>query len=472
MADDPTAAEAAGAKALGTAALTDRATNPAAVLGPGDRALGQKPVKAAPAAAPAGVPITADEFRDRLMGMLLFGAFGDAYGAAHERSGLDGLIAADLSTTELRPYASYDRRTTSEPFGVWPVPVDKTERGLVTDDTGVRVMLLHQWLHALLHPVSPELAYLIGLFRPRESAFESWLNMMKAEPSGTPPAAYATVLGARKLVIADLLCWLDNAHRYQATPSGFVTTNCTTRFWAKDTPVVFGQFLYLELAAIYACCDRAAVMTEFQQFSVLDQGSAKFATGMLAAVLSQAFAAKSGSNFKDFFTKQIDELLADPTAPADLKDQWAKGSKVGKDRVGLPLKDVLEAIKSELYDPRAPASAPGGLGKFHPALFLAQMAAAVQYGEGKPKETLAVLAFGIGDADTIPAQLGSIIGAFFGEKALRAAGLGPDLDLIQKRVETYFAASDRPGACDPLKFTDIVDTLQAHAGLHGCCRYP
>ena len=471
MADGPTAAEAAGAKALGTAALTDRATNPAAVLGPGGRALGQKAVPAAPAAAPATGPITKAEFRDRLMGMLLFGAFGDAFGAAHENSGLDGLIAADLSTTELRPYAAYVRRTTSEPFGVWPVPADKTEKGLVTDDTGVRVMLLHQWLHLLLHPEPPQLAPVTALFAPRESVFADWLDVMKAEPSGTPPAAYATVLATRKRVIADLLCWLGNARRYQADPSGFVATKCTTPFWARDTPVVFGQFLYLELAAIYACCDRAAVMAEFQNFSLLDQGSAKFATGMLAAVLSQAFAAKSGGNFRDFFTQQIAELLADPAAPADLKDQWDKGSKVGKDRVGLPLKDVLEAIKSELYDPRSPATG-SGLGKFHPALFLAQMAAAVQYGAGKPEETLAALAFGIGDADTIPAQLGSIMGAFFGETALRAAGLGPDLDLIQKRVETYFAASDRPGACASLKLTDIVDTLQAHAALHGCCRFP
>ena len=471
MADGPTAAEAAGAKALGTAALTDRATNPAAVLGPGDRALSQKPVQAAPAAAPGGSPITEAEFRDRLLGMLLFGAFGDAYGAAHERSGLDGRIAADLSTTELRPYASYDRRTTSEPFGVWPVPVDKTERGLVTDDTGVRVMLLHQWLHALLHPEPPQLAQLTGLFRPSEVAFEGWLDLMKAEPSGTPPAAYATVLATRKLVIADMLCWFGNARRYLAAPSGFVTTACTTAFWAKDTPVVFGQFLYLELAAIYACCDRASVMTEFQNFSVLDQGSAKFATGMLAAVLSQAFAAKSGSNFRDFFTKQVEELLADPAAPADLKDQWAKGKKIGADQAGKPLTDVLTAIKTGLYDPRSPAVAPG-LGKFHPALFLGQMAAAVHYGAGGPRETLAALAFGAGDADTIPAQLGSIIGAFMGETGLRAAGLGADLDVIQKRVETYFAASDRPGACAALKLTEIVDTLQAHAGLHGCCRYP
>jgi hypothetical protein len=471
MAEGQTAAEAAGAKALGGAALTDRATDPAAVLGPGDKALSQKPVQAVPTSVPAASPLTEAEFRDKLMGMLLFGAFGDAFGAAHERTGLDGFIAADPIVAELRPYAAYDRRTTSEPFGVWPVPADKTEKGLVTDDTGVRVMLLHQWLHFLAHPEPPELALVAGLLRPNEDGFEAWLKLMKGEPTGSPPAGYATVLATRKLVIADMLCWFGNARRYKAAPAGFVTTACTTAFWAKDVPVVFGQFLYLELAAIYGCCDRASVMAEFKGFTVLDQGSAAFATGLLAAVLSQAIAVKGSVGFKDFFTTQVEELLADPTAPTDLKDQWAKGKKVGADHAGKPLREVLQAIKDQLYDPRAPAVFPG-LGKFHPALFLAQMAAAVQYGAGKPKETLAVLAFGVGDADTIPAQLGSIIGAFMGETGLRAAGLGPDLDLVQKRVETYFAASPRPGAVAALTFTGIVDTLQAMAALHGCCRFP
>jgi hypothetical protein len=70
------------------------------------------------------------------MGMLLLGAFV----ATHERTGLDGFIAAGPITPELRPYSAHDRRTKSDPFGVWPVPADLMAKGLVTDDTGVRVM--------------------------------------------------------------------------------------------------------------------------------------------------------------------------------------------------------------------------------------------------------------------------------------------------------------------------------------------
>jgi hypothetical protein len=236
---------------------------------------------------------------------------------------------------------------------------------------------------------------------------------------------------------------------------------------------VFGQFLYLELAAIYGCCDRTTVLERFRTFTVLDQKHAAFATGLLAAILSQAIGVVGGTTFADFFTLQVEELLARPDAPTKLAQAWPEGKKVGIDNVGKPLNDVLVAARSQLWDPRKPKSSFLGLGKFDPELFLAQMAVAVRYGASDPKTTLAVLTLGVGDADTIPAQLGSIMGAYFGETALRAAGLGSELDLVKTHVETYLAACDRPGATPTaLRLTDIVDTLQAMAAMHGCCRFP
>ncbi|MGQ0798592.1 MAG: ADP-ribosylglycohydrolase family protein [Pseudomarimonas sp.] len=484
-----TAAEKAGNNALRSDALNDRATAPKATIGSTDKVLSNKALQQDKTAAKPTCTLTREQFRDKAMGMMLMGAFGDALGAAHEVLGLNGEIAKDLLALDLRAYKIYEQRTAPEAFGVWPTPLGTTlanEVGIVTDDTGVRVMMLHQWLRD--QDAADALVATIGgiVTKPDEKGYEAWLQAMHNHPYRTAPAHYKAVFAMRERVINEVLYWLSQERSSRGLPASPTTTETPanrplatniTQFWDAVSPVVFGQFLYLELASIYFGCERAKVLNQFKNFSILDHGYAGFSTGMLAAILAQAIRSDATEPFATFFIRQAEQLL-DATAPAKLIDAWQLGKQVGTDDRGNPLQTLLEAIRDRIFVTFKPFEGQGR-GKFDCALFLAQMSAVLHWA-GSSYEALCALAFGVGDSDTIPAQLGSIMGAYYGETAWRDVGMATRFDQVQAGVEKYFATSPTPAEltviplvseAKPFRFGDVADCLARLASRHGCCEF-
>jgi hypothetical protein len=405
------------------------------------------------------------------MGMLLVGAVGDALGAAHEVAGMEVKIATNLVDPDFRPYSSYVGRKKSEPFGVWP-RAQAEELGIFTDDTSVRAMIVQQWLRA--HD-ELELVNNGALGEPQEDNFAAWLDSMIKEPTHSVPASHRDVFTARYAAMNEIWLWIDTERKSRAAP-GSVTAapGAITKFWSPDKPTVFGQFLYLELAAIYGGTERAAVLSKFRKFTPLDHSYAGFSTGMLAAILAGAIASNGEVPFQTFFKTSAEELLKDNAAPVELKTAWELGKSVGTANVGKGLPNILADIKTKIYLAREANK--DSFGKFDTALFLAQMSAAVHWSENC-YDALCALAFGVGDSDTIPAQLGSIMGAYYGERAWRDAGMGKRFDLVSECLEHYFAESYLPpsltpaqpeGRVEPLLFGDIADCVVRLAGRYGC----
>ena len=354
-------------------------------------------------------------FSDTIRGMLLMGAYGDALGAPHENDGLEGQI---INPEDLGRMVSastfYKPDTPGQPWWVWAdAIVVQAMRGLLTDDTSFRMMLLHPWLaqtvdnrEAMTEPAfrewlkqgqetSTSMAYPDGLWRSREQQRIAWLQM------------------------------------YEAAENGF-----SEAFFAPDVPIVFGLFMYLDLAVLYADADPFEVYTLFKDFSVLDQGSAGVFTGLLAGILA-AGAGKniSSDRFTEFFIDSarhlIDQAISRATSQ-ELKDlHLAKQSLEAMIHFGEAHRTksgylFLETFRTQIYgDASQPFNdSPPHLKNYHPLLFWMQITSTLAYAHDRPLEALRILSAGVGDTDTLASMLGSMMGAWMGHQQISEGYIG------------------------------------------------
>ena len=398
-------------------------------------------------------PLTAAQLKDKIMGMLLLGAYGDALGAPHEQDGLGGQTGDPATARRLRPFRDYDRDQPSA-WGIWPNPadIDPNKRGVPTDDTSFRVAVLHQWLCDEAK----------GDERPTEARFLQWLRARQAPAADAPQWEKS-----RHQQIQAWICMLEDAMRMKQNPDGFQPRACNP-FFRQNIPVVFGPFMYLELAAIYACCPRDEVFNRFESFSCLDQSYGQYITGVMTAMLSQAMCkTEQPDSFDQWYRQFVEGLLGSALGDAGqrrtVRAAYNQSRQFGQNNRNLSEKDFIEKLKTDIYD--APLPAPGdrqGLRNFDPLLFFKQMTAAVTYAGGDVRKALRILAVGPGDADTIPSQLGSIIGACMGEQALRQLGDGfsADFDAVKDCIKQLYG----------IELSDLADYLVTLADKQGCCK--
>ncbi len=428
--------------------------------GPGDGAnRPERPPDGNADAPRPGKPCPPDSatLRDKFMGMLLLGAYGDALGGPHEfheveprsgqKDGSNGHIGDPAKVARLPPLSEFKRPMPS-PWGLWLLSDAADTRGTVTDDTSYRVTILHRWLCELAE----------GEAVPTEAAFFEWLRTQSRLPR--PAEGWRR---QRHAQIEAWLCMLEDAERLKREPVGFRERECNV-FFRKNQPVVFGPFMYLELAAIHACCPEREVFDRFAGFSCLDQGYGRYVSGWLAALMSCAVCETDKSrDFGAWFCAAGERLLTaalgDPAQRAVVKRAFDISKPIGKASTALDEKAFLEKLRLEVYRKLKPN---GGLGNFDPALFVGQMAAAVGYAGGDLRKALRVLAVGPGDSDTVPSFLGSIMGGWCGERRLRAldAGFAADLDAVRDWLKNNYGVD--LGA--------IAECLATLARKHGCCR--
>lgn len=398
-------------------------------------------------------PLTTAQLKDKMMGMLLLGAYGDALGAPHEVSGLSGNTGDPATAQRLRPFRDYNRAEAS-PWGIWPNPanINRDKKGVPTDDTSFRVSLLHQWLCEEAR----------GNSAPTEARFLAWLRRQR-QPAATAPQWQKS----RHQQSLAWICMLEDCQRMRTNPDGFQERDCNP-FFRQNIPVVFGLFMYLELAAIYACCPRDQVFNRFKNFTCLDQSYGQYITALLATVLSQGLCESDKQlGFDQWFAGAVDGVvnanLGDAAQRRVVKAAVTQARQFGRNNRNLNEKDFIEKLKREIFDAALPAPADRrGLRSFDPLLFLKQMTAVAAYAGNDVRKALRLLAVGPGDADTVPSQLGSIIGACLGERRLRQLNPGFSQDLT--------AAKDCIKRLYNIELSDLADCLVTLAHKQGCCQ--
>ena len=411
--------------------------------------------------------IKESELRDRLRGMMRLSAFADALGAQHELSGLDGNVGPYSEKKALGPLSGYGRgKQTATPFGVWVNPKDPKNHpriGIPTDDTSIRMALIYPWLCSLKGKA------------PTEASLREFLKKVANGPEGATDWTKT-----RKRAAAAIDAAIGDAAAYKKAVKGLkgdavkevqqgFKPSPGNSFYKPGAPVIFGPFFFLELAILTPCCPTKDVFARAAGFTCLDQGDGRLVSGALGAVMAAAPCpgAKTG-DFASFFFKTAGRALTGHGGKRGkaLKEEMDAARKIGRDRraadkaAGKPdPKGFLDQIEKDIYRKRNGED--GGLFKFDPVRFLKMYAATLEYAQGDIARAIRLLSCSAGDADTMPALLAAMMGAWCGEAALKKdAAVATGMDTVEKRLKEM-------GGVDMNKF---VDCLIALARRSDCCR--
>ena len=352
---------------------------------------------------------------------MLMSAYGDALGADHEttRSIHPAPFPERLPLQTLEPQP--DR------WGYWGTTAElgPTARGVTTDDTAFKLFLLHPWLQQVL----------AGNSRLGEPAFIQFLGELKLT---TPEPDW---IGMPRNAQID--SWLD-MYRASEVPK-------ESEFFSPDVPIVFGFFLFQELAAIRTQYKPVENYRFFRSVTVLDQGYASTATGFLIAITSLAFSSNPLDPSKRFdlwlvdqSNDLIDQLLkthVDRDAVTIIQRIVNTMSKLGERLCGESPHDFMVAFEETVLAPPSPPfmSEPFKRPVHDPFRMFAEIFAAVSYAEGDPFRAIRALAFGSGDSDTVCAFLGTLQGIWFGEQLLRRnSNLNEDFDIVENVLNSTF----------------------------------
>ena len=191
---------------------------------------------------------------DKLEGMILLGAFGDALGVPTECAGLQGHTAARCSChlQPMRPDPCH-----SSEWGIWPNQMTIAGvYGASSDDSAWRFAILQRWLleEARGAPLAPH--------QVTEANLEAWMVKREAALWAIETSSTETAVVRERKMLSDFLAMMDAAGRQP--PSG--NTRGDNRFFVPGQPVVFGSYMYLEIGAVLSSSRAgAAALDAFAQ---------------------------------------------------------------------------------------------------------------------------------------------------------------------------------------------------------------
>lgn len=346
-------------------------------------------------------------FQDKMRGMFLLGAYADALGAPQE--------GQEMPTPDPVPktLAPRDMPEWGEPWGTWlPAIVHARRVGMPTDSTCYRLCTLHPWLEAIAN----------GQRTFDEMSLRAFMVDLQHEP--LYPEWYSF---ACKDQLKDLSAMFQAEQEER-----------TEAFFTPGVPIIFGLYLYLELATVHYGTTPVETFAIYKRQACLDQGYAKIVTAFLATLVSLAVQeSPTGASFSHWFFRSSRELLDDVAASeADWRElSILRGILDSMQGLGIDLKGKTEAtfntaLKQRVIDPTHPPfmnlSFLGGVAD--PYRTVAQIAATVAHANDDPAAALRTLAYSYGDTDAIASLLGTLMGAWYGEKGLYvAASEGVDL---------------------------------------------
>lgn len=355
---------------------------------------------------------------DRLRGMMLLSAYGDALGADHETQRAIHSAPIPKTLPEQTLLADPDK------WGYWITQdqIGSPVKGVTTDDTAFKLFILHPWLRQILE----------GNSDLNENAFRQFIYQLKS--SSTQPTWLAQPRNAQ------IDSWLD---MYRASEVGE-----QAEFFIPEVPIVFGLFMFLELAAVRTHYRTVDNYRYFHNATVLDQGYAKSATGFLMAIASLAFSSDPADRFDNWFVQQsinlADELISlnlnrdDVLTITRIVETM---TKLGERQRGSSPHEFMVAFEQAVVRADTPPFMDESFQQavHDPFRMLAEMYAATAYAAGDPFRAIQPLAFGSGDSDTVSAFLGTVLGIWFGEKSLRQnASLDNDLTIVESVLRETF----------------------------------
>ena len=359
---------------------------------------------------------------DRLRGMFLLSAYGDAFGAGHEISSAihPSPFPERLPTQNIGVSASR--------WGYWvtQAEVGPTAKGIPTDDTAYKLFILHPWLRSVL----------AGDSSFDENSFIQFISELRSTP--VSPAIFVQPRNAQ---IDNWKLMYDAA---DALPPRIKD------FFKPNVPVVFGFFLFLEAAAFRTRYQPVENYLYFREATRLDQGYAKSATGFLTSIVSQAFSSNPvQQRFDGWFVQESANLIsALKTASIDVQDVSTierileTMSELGDSLRGSSPHEFMVSFEQAVVVPNQPPpfmDEPFKWPEHDPFRMLAEMIAATVYAEGDPHRAIQVLAFSSGDSDTVCTFLGTLMGIWFGEESLlQNANLTDDLTTVERVLTTVF----------------------------------
>ena len=380
------------------------------------------------------IPIPVSVIQNKLKGMILLGAYGDALGAYHEPRGLEGYTGDPSSVERLPKAATYQPPgSQAAPWWVW-VQGDELGKdiiGVPTDDSAFRLFILHPWLLSLRER------------QPTEALFADW---MQARMNADRTFEVNQWQSRRQQQIRDWLIMFSDADRWHDAPTSSTATFMPTEgnpFFRPEIPIVFGMFMYLELAALYGGFPAHEVMNHFSSFSRLDQGYAGAVTGLFAGLMASAVSASDTTqSFANWYSSTTTHLLNhNPPYLDELKDAFHTAWKTGTENQQFTETDFLSLVKKEIYEAPLPSDRDQlGYRVFDPLLFFKQITAAVAYSGSDIQRALRLLASNPGDADTLPSMLGTLAGAWAGYSSLseRSPSLREDIQEVENTLLTLF----------------------------------
>ena len=370
-------------------------------------------------------------FRDKIEGMLLCAAYGDALGAPHELAGLQGGVTDPLGIHKLAFGKDFYDDPKPNQWNVWPPPdLVGDFCGIVTDDTAYRITIFHECLRDSLSRGE--------VFT--EQRFKDWLKSSGLDlHRGERPDWFLECRNAQMAQWSEM---------FEANERGEEAV-----FYMPDIPIVFGIFLYQELGTIFPDKSDTLVYSIFRHLCKLDQSYAGIITGVLNTLMAASMRVENPQDrtFAQWFRDTTADILAQVGQMAGesedgefitrLKNMTSDMQKLGTDLQSSSELDFVTALKhqvydkSELFNPR--------LKNFDPLLFWMQMVAATAYGGSDPICAIRVLSASAGDADTVPSVLGSLIGSYFGLRemfSLRSLDVrfGDELMAVQDYLSRLF----------------------------------
>jgi hypothetical protein len=339
-------------------------------------------------------------FEDKIRGMLLLGAYADTLGAAQE--------GQEMPTPDPVPktLAPRDMPEWGEAWGTWlPAIVHAKRIGMPTDSTCYRLCTLHPWLEAIAD----------GKSTFDETSLHAFMTELQHEP--LYPEWYS-------FACRDQL--KDWSAMFQAQQE-----ERSEVFFNPGVPVIFGLYLYLEVATVHYGATPAETFALYERQAGLDQGYAKIVTAFLATLVSLAVQEiLTEATFSDWFFRSSQAVLdagvasgADSQELSILRGMLDSMQTLGKNLQGETEATFNTAFKEQVIDPAHPPfmnqSFLGGVAD--PYRTVAQIAATIAYANDDPAAVLRTFAYSYGDTDAIASLLGTLMGAWYGERGLYAA---------------------------------------------------
>jgi hypothetical protein len=362
-------------------------------------------------------------FDDKIRGMLLLGAYGDALGAAQE--------GQETPTPDPLPkiLTARDMPEWGEAWGTWlPAIVHAKRIGMPTDDTCYRLCILHPWLAAIANNVDERTF--------DEASLRDFMAALRHEP--LYPEWYSFACRDH------LKAWLE---MFQAQEE-----NRSEGLFSPGIPGVFGPFLYLGMAAVRHGTTPLETFALYQQQAGLDQGYAKVVTAFLATLVSLAVnEASQTDSFGDWFFGCARAVLDDLAASAQDEDVASLRSVLETiQQLGTELRGETEGtlntvFKQRVIDPPTPPFLTHAfMGGIHdPYRALAHITATIAYAPNDPAVALRTIAHSCGDTDTLASFLGTLLGAWYGAErlsAIQTEGLDfqAELDIVEANLTELF----------------------------------